>query len=151
MDNKISNDQLKNANAGGFTLIEVLIAMAIFVIGFLAVGSMQIAAVKGNATARIRTEASILAADVIEQLMKSPYDSTAVQGPYNESDPLSAGFHPGATSNNWFSDGIYDVRWEILGNTPVTDTKTVAVTVRWQKRGKIREISYSFVAADANL
>jgi hypothetical protein len=125
--------------------------MAIFVIGFLAVGSMQIAAVKGNATARIRTEASILAADVIEQLMKSPYDSTAIQGPYNEFNPLAAGFHPGATSNNWFSDGIYDVRWEVFGNTPVTDTKTIEVTVRWQKRGKNSEILYSFVAADANL
>ncbi len=33
----------------GFTLVEVMIGMAIFLIGFLAVGSMQIAAINGNA------------------------------------------------------------------------------------------------------
>ena len=40
----------------GFTLIEVLIAMAIFSIGILAVGAMQISSTNSNAGARIQTE-----------------------------------------------------------------------------------------------
>ena len=46
------NDML--AGNRGFTIIEVLMAMAIFLIGFLAVGSMQISAVNGNKSARRR-------------------------------------------------------------------------------------------------
>ena len=60
----------------GFTIIEVLMAMAIFLIGFLAVGSMQISAVNGNKSARMRTSASVLAADIVEQLMRCPYKSS---------------------------------------------------------------------------
>ena len=60
----------------GFTLIEVLMAMVIFLVGFLAVGSMQISAVNGNTTARMRTSASILAGDIVEQLMRCPYDTS---------------------------------------------------------------------------
>jgi prepilin-type N-terminal cleavage/methylation domain-containing protein len=40
----------------GFTLIEVLIAMAIFSIGILAVGAMQVSSTNSNAGARIQTE-----------------------------------------------------------------------------------------------
>ena len=36
----------------GFTLIEVLIALAIFAVGFLALSSMQITAINTNANSR---------------------------------------------------------------------------------------------------
>ena len=45
----------------GFTLIEALFAIAIFSIGILAVSSMQISAINNNASARMRTEATMLA------------------------------------------------------------------------------------------
>ena len=67
----------------GFTLIEILIAIAIFAIGILAVSAMQISSVKGNAIARGVTEKASLAADRMEKLLALPYD-----------DPLlSAGEH----------------------------------------------------------
>ncbi len=59
----------------GFTLVEVMIGMAIFLIGFLAVGTMQIAAVNGNAGAREATEAATRATDQLETLIALPYDS----------------------------------------------------------------------------
>jgi prepilin-type N-terminal cleavage/methylation domain-containing protein len=58
----------------GFTLIEVLIAMAIFAIGILAVTTMQIRSINQNASARLQTEATTLAADWMEQLLALPYD-----------------------------------------------------------------------------
>ena len=39
-------------NQEGFTLIEILIAVTIFAIGMLAVGSMQVSGIRGNATAQ---------------------------------------------------------------------------------------------------
>lgn len=67
----------KNQTApGGFTLIEVLIAMAIFAIGILAVTSMQIRSINQNASARLQTEATTLAVDWMEQLLSLPYEDT---------------------------------------------------------------------------
>ena len=57
----------------GFTLIEVLIAMAIFSIGILGVAQMQIMAIKGNATARMLTDTVVQATDQIELLLLLPY------------------------------------------------------------------------------
>ncbi|MGD8991823.1 MAG: type IV pilus modification protein PilV [Desulfobacterales bacterium] len=58
----------------GFTLIEVLISMAIFAIGILAVTTMQMRSINQNASARLQTEATNLAADWMEQLLALPYD-----------------------------------------------------------------------------
>jgi prepilin-type N-terminal cleavage/methylation domain-containing protein len=61
-------------NRRGFSLIEVLIAMAIFSIGILALTSLQIRSINQNATAKMQTAATILAVDWMEQLISRPYD-----------------------------------------------------------------------------
>ena len=146
------------ANNKGFTLIEVLIAMAIFLIGFLAVGAMQISAVNGNASARMRTSASFLAGDIVEQLLRCPYESATcslIRTDYVENDPLGIGDHPGPGTDDWFDDDpdgggpdrTYQVRW-VVANGPESDSKTIDVIVRWQKRGQNNSVQYSFLAAD---
>ncbi len=61
-------------SARGFTLIEVLIAMSIFAIGILAVTTLQMRSINQNASARMQTEATTLAADWMEMLLALPYD-----------------------------------------------------------------------------
>jgi type IV pilus assembly protein PilV len=141
--------------AQGFTMVEVMIAMAIFLIGFLAVGSMQISAVNGNASARMRTSASILAGDIVEQLLRCPYESSAcsiIRPDYSHNDPLGFGDHGPFNDDpdGDGPDGTYQVRWTVA-NGPEVNSKTVDVIVRWQKLGKDNSVQYSFVAADANL
>ena len=58
----------------GFTLIEVMIAMAIFAIGILAVTTMQMRSIGQNTSARMQTEATTLAVDWMEQLLSLPYE-----------------------------------------------------------------------------
>ena len=60
----------------GYTIIEVLIAMSIFAIGFLAVAKMEIMSINQNAHARMQTEATVKAVDRLERLMALPYDHT---------------------------------------------------------------------------
>jgi len=62
---------------GGFTLIEVLIAMAIFAIGILGVATMQISSTNGNTSARKHSEASEFAQGQVELLMATPFASLA--------------------------------------------------------------------------
>jgi prepilin-type N-terminal cleavage/methylation domain-containing protein len=62
-----TNTALSNKNRG-FSLIEALIAMAIFSIGILAVGSMQLSTTKNNTTGNITTQATMLARQKIEEL-----------------------------------------------------------------------------------
>jgi len=108
----------------GFTLLEVLMAMAIFLIGILAVGSMQITAVEDNASARKRTEAATWAADHAENLMSLPYVNILDGGPVIE--------------------GAYTISWDVDENVPLTNTKTITVRVIWNDHGT-RSYSVDFM------
>ena len=101
----------------GFTLIETLIAIAIFSIGILAVASMQIAAINNNASARMRTEATILASEKVEELMSLEDYNDPLLGTDTQSD---------ASANN-----IYCLEWSANEDTPIPSTKTITLSVRW--------------------
>ena len=58
----------------GYTLIEVLIALAIFSIGILAVSAMQIHSINYNASARMQTEETAVAVHWMERLIARPWD-----------------------------------------------------------------------------
>ena len=111
----------------GFTLVEVMIGMAIFLIGFLAVGSMQIAAINGNAGAREATEAATRATSQLETLIALPYGSIV------DGDPETY--------------GAYTVRWDVVLDTPLEDTKTITVTVTWEQRGP-RSFEVTYIKAN---
>lgn len=57
----------------GFTLVEVLIALAIFSIGILAVFALQMRSINQNAAARIQGEATNVGALTMERLIALPY------------------------------------------------------------------------------
>lgn len=110
-------------NNKGFTLVEVMIGMAIFVIGYLAVASMQMVAISGDTSARKTTEAATLAADRLETLIVLPYDNIVGGGP--------------------LAEGAYTVTWQVTDNSPLPNTKTITVTVNWQQGGQRNfEVTY---------
>ena len=87
------NKMVSNKNRG-FSLIEVMVAIVIFSIGILAVGSvggMQLSNTKNNTTGNITTQATMLARQKIEELrvvqnlddIVLPDDDKL--GPYNRS------------------------------------------------------------------
>jgi prepilin-type N-terminal cleavage/methylation domain-containing protein len=116
------------SNNKGFTLVEVMIGMAIFVIGYLAVASMQMVAIKGDSNARKTTEAATLAADRLETLMILPYDNIPVEAPDREGTVIQ---------------GAYTVKWE-FDPGPLDNTKLITITVTWQHGGE-RSFEASYI------
>lgn len=122
--------------AAGFTLIEVLMALAIFAIGFLAIASLQATYIGDNAAARQQTDATAMAVQVIEQLRALPFD-------HDEMDPAANPHQPPAGSISG-----YDVRWVITDNTPVNNTKTVTITVSPHNRVSGRPVRMRTIIAE---
>jgi prepilin-type N-terminal cleavage/methylation domain-containing protein len=124
-------------NSKGFTLIEVLIVMAIFSIGVLAVAAMQITSTKGNASARRITEATALAENQIEELMRLDYDND---------DNLKPEYNPhggpqGAYTVNW---NVTEIDLDADGNN---DSKKIDMTVSWSY-GRDRDVSIQYIIAE---
>jgi prepilin-type N-terminal cleavage/methylation domain-containing protein len=59
----------------GFTLVEVLIAVMVLAIAFLAMYQMQAMAVRGNETGNQVTIATMLAQDKMEEIRNTAYDN----------------------------------------------------------------------------
>ena len=123
-------------NQEGFTLIEVLIAMAIFAVGILALAGLQVTYIGGNSSAQMQTEATALGAQVIEHLKSLPFDAAELDSAANPHQPPAGG------------SGPYDVRWTVADNTPVNNAKTIAVTVTPINRVNGRRVNISTIIAE---
>ncbi len=129
-----SNKQKMQMDLKGFTLIEVLIVMAIFSIGILAVAAMQVTSTKGNASARRITEATALAENQIENLMQLSYD-------HADLNPANNPLHESTQSP-------YTINWNVteidLDTDGTNDSKTVNVAVNWSYGGD-RNVSIQYI------
>ncbi len=123
-------------NQEGFTLIEVLIAMAIFAVGILALAGLQVTYIGGNASAQMQTEATALGAQVIEHLKSLPFDAAELDPAANPHQPPAGG------------SGPYDVSWTVADNTPVNNAKTIDVTVTPINRVNGRQVNISTIIGE---
>jgi type IV pilus modification protein PilV len=111
----------------GFTIMEVLIAMAIFAIGVLGVATMQISSTNGNTSARKSSEASEMGQEQIESLMTLPYVNVV--------------------DGNIVNASGYTIQWTVLNQTDIdgdgnSDFMTIQVIVN-DPQGRLRS-SFSF-------
>lgn len=142
---------LRKAGDEGNTLVEVLIALAIFTIGILAVLSLLAPSIRGNTSARFRTIAATTGSDCLERLIRLPYAHA----------DLVAGNHAPAVNADGFDndydgeideaaeDGSLRISWQVTDNSPILQTKTIRVDVSW--RDPLRQRSLSLVSYKADL
>ena len=113
-------------------MIEILVAITIFAIGMLAVASMQISGIQGNATANIVTGASNWASDKVEELIARPYDHTSLNH---------------GTTYGPFTEGRYTIQYTVTEHAPINNVKTIEVTVSWTDRGESRQMVFNYYRA----
>ena len=118
----------KRHNEEGFTLLEVLVAISILTFGLLAIGSMQVTSIRGNHFAGKVTDGTYLACDKMEDLMSRSYV-------HADLDPV------GNTHIDPSPPAGFTVEWVVAADSPLVDTKTVTVTVKWQDHGKQKTAS----------
>ena len=106
-------------------MIEVLIAMAIFAIGFLAVGSMVLATTRNNTAGNIMTIATMLAREKIEYLKTLPIQQMKTQCAEDlEAEHLGSSFERTCDVSASFSETV----------------KIIEVTVSWNRGRQNREV-----------
>jgi type IV pilus assembly protein PilV len=115
----------------GFTLIEVLMALALFSIGILAVASLQVTASLQSRNSSEIAEASASAHSQMEALMIRPLAHT----------DLNAGTHT-------LTSGVYSIQWTVtasnLNADLIDESKNVVLTVN--KTGSTKHpVTFSFI------
>jgi type IV pilus assembly protein PilV len=107
---------------GGFTLIEVLVALVILMVGFLAMTTMHVTSARANTMARRRTMATLLAHQQIERFQRLDANS------------IDAG------TDTATMDGYDFARsWTKTDNAGTSDT--VQVTVSWSDQWGSNSVS----------
>ena len=107
---------------GGFTLLEVVIAISVLTVGLLAVATMQTAAIRGNDNAYRVTESTTWAQDRLEALTGIPYADAALSIGTGKADPLSP------------TPAGYTITYDVAAG-PIGNTKLITVNVTRTDRG----------------
>ena len=120
-------------NNKGFSLIEVLVALGIFSIGMIAIGTMMGIAINGNKRNHTYAEALHLAENKINALSTNPYNS------------ISASIENALDSQGIQGAGIYK---RVVQVNEVTDPayKIIEVNVSWGS-AKARQVALKTMVA----
>jgi prepilin-type N-terminal cleavage/methylation domain-containing protein len=121
-------------NPSGYTIIEVLIAVAIFSIGILGMASLELSTARNIKTGNLVTQATMLARDTIETLKRVPDVTTLSNGAETDIDVQG---NPG---------GLFDRSWTISNPLGGGNTRQITVTVSWNHNGENRSVELSTIA-----
>jgi Tfp pilus assembly protein PilV len=116
----------------GYMLVEALISIAIFAIGFLAVATLVLSVTRNNTKGNILTQANMLARQKLEELKNTPDITDLPADPTTASD--------GPMNGNGDDGGIYTRTWTIQDKLGYNTSREITVTVNWKQRGQPRTV-----------
>ena len=128
-------------NRGGFTLVELLIALLALTVGLLAAGALQLFSIRGNFMSGNASAALAFATEKMEDLMnRSPNDPLLADvQPFNNHDITSLtefDFEERLNEKGQVaSGGFYRRIWNVADNSPAPPLKTITVIVTWDSNG----------------
>jgi len=122
-------------NTKGFSLLEVLMGVTVFMIGMLGVTALNISSLKSNTFSGNMSEAVIIAGDRLEILMARDFGDASL----TEGDHLD-GLNPVGRNK------MYYVSWNVTDDEPLPEkTKTVNVIVEWSIKDVKRTMNMSTI------
>ena len=144
------------ANQNGFSLIEVMIAMAVFAIGILGISSMQTKATNSTSIARVSTEQNAFAVAQMEQFSGASFDALPdgngdlTPDQINNLTGLGLADARSDTDENGeiyyiTVDGAYGLDCAVAEDEVIDNTKTLTLTVTDLRRGDNRDLILRYV------
>ena len=126
----------------GFTLIEVIMATLILIIGMGIIGSIISTITQKNFYSQRHTQAVLLAQTKIEELLNDGYShNNLLQGDYENP------WNPVTSTGD--SSGIFYQSWEIEDVQPIPRSKQITSKVEWEGTdGQRKSVSLTTVCID---
>jgi len=131
-------------NEKGFTLIEVMFALALLAIGLLGLSMMQITGIQNNSLAYASTQAHHLAEQHMEMIISADYNAQGISDRSNNNGSLDAitevdHLNTDAEGNE-VDLGKYNLIINVADNFPIADSKTIVVIVTWDNDQRTRSL-----------
>jgi type IV pilus modification protein PilV len=126
---------------GGFSLIELLVAIVLIAVGSLATMRMQQTAVKKNNLTDTRHTAAQLAREILETVRQTNSVSTDLNTTSGSFVTLSAVTRPGLIQGTTNPGNIFTRQLKVDDNTPINNVKKIQVQVTWNQSGVTQSLS----------
>jgi len=141
------NENSMNCSQAGISLVEVLVAIVLFMIGTLTVLTLTISSLKANSNSHAVDESVNLGRMNMDRLLSLDYEDGQLQDTNADGsaglltvDPASADFSS--------VSGRYQVVWNVASDVPVNGTKTLSVIVLWPRNGGFGRVAFQTIKAE---
>jgi len=141
MDTLKVNHKRTVAGSNGFTVIELMIAMAVMAFGILGYSFLQSRSLQNRVFAREMNRATTVAQEVMEELMALPYNHALLADENTDGTPTNYPANGSGVTRDgkqWFvrTDGNfrYYTRWEVTAGIPTTGIKLIELFTAWEKK-----------------
>ncbi|MCK5229127.1 MAG: prepilin-type N-terminal cleavage/methylation domain-containing protein [Desulfobulbaceae bacterium] len=137
----------------GFSILEVLLAMAIFMAGMLGVVALQISSTKGATFSGNLSEASFHASNKLEELMEASYGDDRL----DDDDPANslAGLDDTCANADGCDqlvgrNGNFTVYWNVAVDEPISNCKTIRVFCEWAVKSQTHKVEFNGIRSKTN-
>lgn len=131
----------------GLSLVEVLVALAIFALGGLMVMMTTTSSLKVTSDSRDVDEGVNVARQKLETLLGLDYNDADLLDTNADGVAGLPSFSATDADHSTVA-GRYLVAWNIAANTPVNNSKTVAVTASWQAGNRTRKVVFQTIITE---
>ena len=141
----VNQNAPRGSTEAGFTLIEVLLALAIFSIGVMAIASLQVTSTRGDLRARMATEAATVAHDQAEKLLSMNFDPDAATKEFKHTGESGYGSFP---TDRLITTGRYKTDWLVTTHPTIPRAVTIRLRTDWGYfgDGKVYELEFVKIA-----
>ena len=125
---------------GGFTLVEILVTVVLISVGLLGIAALQLTTLRGNQEAYVRSQASVLSADILDRMRANPDAFRNGDYDIDFNGTGNSSTRAGEDLNDWQET----INRTLPGGTEAAAgrierdalTQIVTVTIRWVERAE---------------
>ncbi len=139
------------SRSGGFTLLEILIAMLVLAIGLLGIAAMQLRGLQYSHDAYIRSQISVLASDIADRIRLNKANATSYVNNFSVATtrPTGCAMATASASNDllcWHTQ-VFDALPPGSQANITTAAGEYTVTLSWidRENNPPRQITYTFM------